>query len=823
MTKGSYIVKPWVLALCCYVIGCLPLRANGMVQDQPLLTVLSALEAAYNIHFSFNPEELSAVTVQFELRNTEGVEQAIHRLLQPTPFQYETFGHKFYVIYSKSKAGKKDLRKLKRHWSEINKLEKRGHLSLNRKGNAPLDEAQKEATHLKGAKWNEGKIIDAVTKEGLIGANILVENEQAGTASDAYGNFGFYTPKAPPYILRISYTGYKDKLVQVTKNNQYDLNIAMSARGVLLNQVVVGASRHSEHFVEAPVTVEKLDMEALQSSSAEGMIESLANLKGVQVVKGSIAGAVVNTRGFANMNNLRFLMHLDGMDVTSPAFGVYSNMGGVSLLDVQSIEIVPSSSSALYGANAFNGILLMQSKDPFIHQGLSAFLKSGVTEHSVSGVNAYNNFGVRYAKSFNKKLAIKVDYEGLLTKDWIAHDLSERDTDINPATPAAKQPNLVTPNQPNYDAVNIHGDRDAEAFTKVIRTGQQMTTSNGQTFAWPHANVHRTGYTEAELFNSQVSNHRLNLGLYYKINEDWQLSYLYKSSLQDLILRHTTNYPFYDFNLTHHKVELRGKGLTARWYHSQERAKNTWSGSYLAASIQTQLLNNEDWGQRFVDAYAGEALGVTKNNIKSARSFADQGMAPVGSVAWENARRASISSPTVFNPNGVIGAKLAENSAFWQTDLLYNFAEHLPKDSWKIQIGSNLRRYNVDSDGAFFNDNRLLINSAAGKSIGYAGNISLLEASVFGQVSNHFFQQKLQVSLVGRMNYHTNFKLNFTPQLAVVYTPVGDKHHHFRGSFTTGVRNPGLQEQYINFLISPNHVILGGTMDNLENYYDPFL
>ena len=32
-----------------------------------------------------------------------------------------------------------------------------------------------------------------------------------------------------------------------------------------------------------------------------------------------------------------------------------------------------------------------------------------------------------------------------------------------------------------------------------------------------------------------------------------------------------------------------------------------------------------------------------------------------------------------------------------------------------------------------------------------------------------------------------------------------------------------MQEQYINFLISPAHVILGGTTDNLDNYFDPFL
>ncbi|MFK7983650.1 MAG: TonB-dependent receptor plug domain-containing protein, partial [Saprospiraceae bacterium] len=314
------------------------------------------------------------------------------------------------------------------------------------------------------------------------------------------------------------------------------------------------------------------------------------------------------------------------------------------------------------------------------------------------------------------------------------------------------------------------------------------------------------------------------IGLAYKINKDWRLDYLYKNAVQDLVLRHTTNYPFYNFNLTHHKIELKGKGLTARWYHNQENARNTWSASYLAASIQTQLLPNEDWKQRFVDAFAGEIKDVFTNNIAAARTYADAGMAAVGSLEWESARQSSIASPTTFNPDGVIGAKLAENSAFWQAEAFYDFEESLMLDpSWKVQLGASFRKYRLDSKGAFFNDNRLAENILAGKPMGYAGDIPLSEAGLFGQVGKKLFDKRLSLSFVGRANYHSNFKLNFTPQIAAVFSPDAKRNHNIRTSFTTGVRNPGLQEQYINFLISPAHVILGGTDDNLTHYFDPFL
>ncbi|MFK7979468.1 MAG: carboxypeptidase-like regulatory domain-containing protein, partial [Saprospiraceae bacterium] len=782
-----------------------------LAQEQPLLTLLETFSEKYHIHFSYNPIELYDVQVNFEFDATEEVDAAIERLLSPTRFHYESFGEQFYVIYEKSKAGEKDVRKLRKHWKEIQKLEQKGNLSL-RKSNAKnkLKSALSDYATLEKARWSIGKISDATTKETLIGANIVIKGTNIGTASDANGNFQLKANQKPPYDLAISYTGYQDKIVRVTADNWEDLNIMLTSGGLLLDKVVVGASRHSERFVEAPVTVEKLDILALQSSSAEGVFESLSNLKGVQIVKGSISGAVMNTRGFANMNNLRFLMHLDGMDVTSPGFGVYSNTGGVSILDVQSVEVIPGASSALYGANAFNGILLMRSKDPFIHQGLSLYLKTGITSHSTSGVNPYNNLSVRYAKAYGDKFAFKIDYETLLTKDWVAQDFTQRDRSIDPTIRANQNPPLVDANQAHYDAVTIHGDMDAEEFTQAIENGETLVTSNGQSIHWQADNVHRTGYSESELFNPEVSNHRINIGLAYKINSDWRIDYLYKNAVQDLVLRHTTNYPFYNFNLEHHKVELKGKGLTVRWYHNQENARNTWSASYLAASIQTQLLPNEAWKQRFVDAFAGEVEDIFTNNIAAARAYADEGMAAVGSAEWEAARQLSISSPTTFNPDGVIGAKLAENSAFWQAEAFYDFEESLLFDpSWKLQFGASFRKYRLDSKGAFFNDNRLAENSLAGNPMGYAGNIPLSEAGLFGQVGKKLLDNRLSLSFVGRANYHSNFKLNFTPQIAAVFSPDAKRNHNIRTSFTTGVRNPGLQEQYINFLISPAHVILG--------------
>jgi outer membrane receptor protein involved in Fe transport len=62
------------------------------------------------------------------------------------------------------------------------------------------------------------------------------------------------------------------------------------------------------------------------------------------------------------------------MDNASPLLNFcIGNLIGVSEIDVQSVELLPGASSALYGANAFNGILFMTSQSPFTSQGITAY------------------------------------------------------------------------------------------------------------------------------------------------------------------------------------------------------------------------------------------------------------------------------------------------------------------------------------------------------------------------------------------------------------------------------------------------------------------
>ncbi len=136
----------------------------------------------------------------------------------------------------------------------------------------------------------------------------------------------------------------------------------------------------------------------LKNTASPTFYDGLENLKEVQMNTSSMSFKSINTRGFATVANTRFMQLVDGMDNSSPLLNfVLGNLIGVSEIDVQSVELFPGASSALYGANAFNGILFMNSKSPFTSQGITAYAKYGQTSQKAAGTNDYIDYGIRMA------------------------------------------------------------------------------------------------------------------------------------------------------------------------------------------------------------------------------------------------------------------------------------------------------------------------------------------------------------------------------------------------------------------------------------------
>jgi len=264
-----------------------------------------------------------------------------------------------------------------------------------------------------------GTVVDEANLP-IPGANVIVVGTSSGTAADFDGNFTLTVSQDAPFTIQASSVGFTSETQEVTSNNQ-TFNFILK-EGSVLDEVVISASRTPERIFESPVTVERFGLKEIKNTSSASFFDGIENLKGVDLNTNSLTFKSVNTRGFATFANTRFMQLVDGMDNSSPALNfALGNLLGMSELDVNTVELLPGASSALYGANAFNGIMFMTSKNPFDHQGVSAYAKTGLTSSDNAGDNSFIDTGFRVAHAFSDKFAAKASVSFLNGTEWFKY------------------------------------------------------------------------------------------------------------------------------------------------------------------------------------------------------------------------------------------------------------------------------------------------------------------------------------------------------------------------------------------------------------------
>ena len=278
-----------------------------------------------------------------------------------------------------------------------------------------------------------GNVKDSETNEPLIGANISVKGKLVGAVTDGNGNFKLKLSVQPPFNILITEVGYQKQEIEVTHPGQ-SITINLSPKVEVMDEVVIAPTRVQENILQSPVSIEKMDREAIRSTASVNYYDALQNLKGVDMVTSAITYKQINTRGFNDTGNARFLQLVDGVDNQTPGLNfAVGNLFGASDLDVESVELIPGAASALYGPVAFNGVLMIRTKDPFKYQGLSAELKSGINHINEQYADPHElyDFSLRYAKVVNNKFAFKITGSYFSALDWYATNY----TDVDEQTP----------------------------------------------------------------------------------------------------------------------------------------------------------------------------------------------------------------------------------------------------------------------------------------------------------------------------------------------------------------------------------------------------
>ena len=208
----------------------------------------------------------------------------------------------------------------------------------------------------------QGVVTRAETRTPLSDVFVTVRRTGATVLTDTAGRYVLpAVPEGPQTILfrRIGQLP-SERGVDVVAGGAQTLDVELESPAVMLGTVVVRAvSRAPERIVEAPAAVAVVDAHTLTAISSTGQAPlALAAVPGVDIVQSGVNDFNVNARGFNSSLNRRMLVLQDGRDLSIALLGSQEWYAmALPTEDFERVEVVRGPGSALYGANAFNGVV----------------------------------------------------------------------------------------------------------------------------------------------------------------------------------------------------------------------------------------------------------------------------------------------------------------------------------------------------------------------------------------------------------------------------------------------------------------------------------
>ncbi|MCH6199198.1 TonB-dependent receptor [Aquiflexum sp. LQ15W] len=637
-----------------------------------------------------------------------------------------------------------------------------------------------------------GKVTEEGTKETLVGVNIVVKGKVVGTISDLGGNFTLRVNQAPPLTLIFSMVGFSSKEVEITQDNVSNLQVSLSEASILGQEIVVSASRVEESVLQSPVTVERMDIISIREAPQASFYDGLNNLKGVEMSTQSLTFKSFNTRGFNANGNVRTVQMIDGMDNQAPGLNFsVGNIAGISELDLESLELLPGAASALYGPNAINGILLLNSKNPFQYQGLSVQMKGGMMSEGsrTNPTTGFYDFSARYATALSDKVAIKVNVSYLSANDWQANDFRDQSL-LNGST--IESGNRI--NNPGFNGVNIYGDETNVSMQSVAQSliGAGLLPSAALGLVPQNTFISRTGYLERDVADYDTRSLKLNAALHWRITDKVEAIFQGNQGMGTTVYTGADRYSIANFMLGQYKAELRGSNWFVRAYTTQERSGDAYAVGIAAQGINEAWKPSTTWFGQYVGTYVGAiSQGATPDAAHAAaRGAADTGRYLPGSPEFNQALSDVTSRPIPGNQNGV-GARFVDKTNLYHYEGSYSFKDIKFAD---FVVGANFRTYQLNSEKTLFATDD-------------DGNeFTIQEYGGYAQGSKRMINDKLKLTASIRYDKNENFEGQWSPRVSAVYTA---GQHNFRASYQTGFRLPTTQDQFID-LVTPQARLIGG-------------
>ncbi|WP_040006399.1 TonB-dependent receptor [Fibrisoma limi] len=247
-----------------------------------------------------------------------------------------------------------------------------------------------------------GKIVDARTKEALIGATVTIKGTTNGSTTDQNGQFNLVTGQKLPFTVTVSFVGYQTKDVVVSDNN---VDILLEEAANQLADVTITSRRRQESAQDVPIPISIVSGNRAEDAGAFNVNRLKELVPTVQLYASNARNTTLNIRGLGSTYGLTN----DGID---PGVGFYVDgvyyarpaATALDFVDIEQVEVLRGPQGTLFGKNTTAGAFNITTRP-------AGFTPSGTFELS------YGNYGFIQAKGsltgpLSRKLAARVSFTG---------------------------------------------------------------------------------------------------------------------------------------------------------------------------------------------------------------------------------------------------------------------------------------------------------------------------------------------------------------------------------------------------------------------------
>jgi len=285
-----------------------------------------------------------------------------------------------------------------------------------------------------------GKITDAANGDALPGSNVVVRNLQGGFVTGAStNNSGAFEIKVPPgtYIVEATYIGYADRSqqAQVVFDETTTIDFALSPAALTSDPLVITAGRRAEKVSEASANIQVIEPKTIEMAQEPTVFGIMKDTPGIDYFETGMGQQQINARGFYSPFTGNMLVLVDNRLTALPGIG--GNFGpvlGTSKEDIKQVEVIVGPNSALYGANASQGVVNIITKDPREYSGHNVTFSAGN--------RSMLRLGARSSAVLNNKFAYKVAVDRYSADDFESYVNPLTDTQTSGDDPLSDDPDF---------------------------------------------------------------------------------------------------------------------------------------------------------------------------------------------------------------------------------------------------------------------------------------------------------------------------------------------------------------------------------------------